>query len=293
MAKAYTHKEAFWNESNKDYLYSLYIENNLSAAEIAKITNSTIDQVRGGLIKFNLHKTKDAFKECMRRISSNEEFLTQREIRHFEKYGVKYPQSLDEVKNKKRLNVMEKYGVDNVMKLNINKEKAKNTRIKKYGKYVSEEQENKRKKTCLEKYQVENPFQEKNFHKKAWKHYLYDNITFDSSWELAFYIWAKDHNKKIFREPLRLNYIDINNKKHFYTPDFLYEDVLIEIKGPHFLSKDGNLINCRTKQPLKDLQECMENNNVKLLLKDDMLPILDYIKNTYGKDYLKSFKLKE
>ena len=38
--------------------------------------------------------------------------------------------------------------------------------------------------------------------------------------------------------------------------------------------------------------QCMIKNNVKILTSIDMKPILKYIKDKYGKDYLKSFKRK-
>ena len=39
--------------------------------------------------------------------------------------------------------------------------------------------------------------------------------------------------------------------------------------------------------------QCMVANNVKILTNKDIQPILIYVKNTYGKNYLKSFKNKQ
>lgn len=293
MAKAYTHKTSYWNETNINELLDLYINQNLSCKEIAKLKNCTYYQVLGGIQRFNIHKTKEKQLLVEKRIM-NDPILKETIVKNnIIKYGVKSPNSLPEIKTKKKETCIIKYGFSNPMKNDRIKKKGTETRFKRYNKYVPDTQENKRIQTCLKKYGVANPFQIKDFHKTAWLHYKYDNNTFDSSWELAFYIWAKDNNKSIIREPTRFYYYDNQNKKHFYTPDFLYDEKeYIEIKGPHFLDKDNNLINCRTKQILKSLQECLKNNKVKLILKKDIIPILNYIKRRYGKDYLKQFKLK-
>ena len=57
--------------------------------------------------------------------------------------------------------------------------------------------------------------------KEKRKRYVYQEIYFDSSWELALYIYAIDHNEEIVREPLRFEYY-YDNKVFYYYPDFLY-----------------------------------------------------------------------
>lgn len=59
-----------------------------------------------------------------------------------------------------------------------------------------------------------------------------DGYHFDSKWELAFYIKNKDEGKKIFREPIKIPYL-IDNKKHYYKPDFRIDDTYYEIKGTY------------------------------------------------------------
>ena len=39
-------------------------------------------------------------------------------------------------------------------------------------------------------------------------------------------------------------------------------------------------------------QKCLLTNNVKILVKQDIKFALDYIKNNYGKNYLKQFKIR-
>lgn len=59
---------------------------------------------------------------------------------------------------------------------------------------------------------------------------MYDNTSFDSSWELYLWIYCKDHNIKIIREPIRLEF-EFNGKKYGYHPDFLIDGQLVELKG--------------------------------------------------------------
>lgn len=62
---------------------------------------------------------------------------------------------------------------------------------------------------------------------KSHHDYLYEGLNFDSSWELAVWIYAKDHNLDIEREPVMLEY-EVNGKVKKYFPDFrLNEDLKI------------------------------------------------------------------
>ena len=80
--------------------------------------------------------------------------------------------------------------------------------------------------------------------------YLYNNINFDSSWELAYYIWLTDNNIEFEYQPnISFEYM-VNGKIHKYFPDFLINDEYIEIKGNQFFDKDNNLINPYTKRIL-------------------------------------------
>lgn len=62
--------------------------------------------------------------------------------------------------------------------------------------------------------------------------YYYDNIIFDSSWELITYIYFKHKNINIQRCYFSYKYI-YDNKEHVYFPDFYLPDTnkLIEVKG--------------------------------------------------------------
>ena len=145
--------------------------------------------------------------------------------------------------------------------------------------------------TCLKKYGVPCYFQTDGSIKQRKALYRYQGLRFDSSWELALYIYAVDHNEPIIREPVRLEYY-INDKIHYYFPDFLYKNQLIEIKGNH-LMKNGKLNSVFEKDSYKDAskQQCMEDNNVRIMNYDDIKFALQYVKQAYGSNHLRQFKV--
>ncbi|MDO8640279.1 MAG: hypothetical protein Q7R33_01945 [Nitrosarchaeum sp.] len=91
-----------------------------------------------------------------------------------------------------------------------------------------------RKDICKEKRNVgirRNP-RYKEFRPTKW--FFYDNIFYQGTWEFKFGLWLRMHNIRFncHRDVRRFEYV-IDNKKHFYCPDFylLDEDKFIEIKG--------------------------------------------------------------
>lgn len=93
----------------------------------------------------------------------------------------------------------------------------------------------------------------------AAKKIKWDNIYFDSSWEVAYYIWCKKHDIDIER-----NYqmFELSNGRKC-CPDFIVNGQLVEIKGDH-LKKNENY---------KYKQKFYTKNNIKVLSYDDLLPI--------------------
>ena len=63
--------------------------------------------------------------------------------------------------------------------------------------------------------------------------YIYNNLKFDSSWELAFYIYCIDKGKNIIRETCSFTY-NCNGLDYSYFPDFRVNGALVEIKGLQF-----------------------------------------------------------
>lgn len=122
--------------------------------------------------------------------------------------------------------------------------------------------------------------------------YEYEDQHFDSSWELSFYIWLKDHDKQfIYHPPFTVEYMSNDNKNHIYCPDFLVEGIFYEIKGTQFFNEKNEPFNMYTKTFWWEKYELLQKNNIKILKKDDIKPYLKYVADTYGKKYLASFKI--
>lgn len=138
-----------------------------------------------------------------------------------------------------------------------------------------------KKKTCQEKYGVDNYAQSKLFHKKAKKNISYDGLYFDSSWELIFYKYHKAVGSDIVRNPISIEYY-VGDKKHLYFPDFSVNGILYEIKGDHFLDKDGILINPFDESQNEKYQakfQCMLENHVTILKSNVIKKMKEYLED--------------
>ena len=131
----------------------------------------------------------------------------------------------------------------------------------------------------------------KEIRSKSHHSYFYEGLDFDSSWELAVWIYAKDHSLDIEREPIMFEY-EVNGKVKKYFPDFKLNEDLIEVKGDHFF-KNGKMI-CPFDESLNDIYEakhqCGLKNKVKFWTSKEMQNILKYVEDKYTKDYLELFK---
>jgi hypothetical protein len=211
-----------------------------------------------------------------------------------ERYGVEYTTKVPDFIAKKEQTNLARYGSVSALSSPKVRKKINETNIIRYGvasQFQRVEVKEKVKQTNLDKYGVINQFQAADFKNKAWKKYTYNELKFDSTWELALYIYAIDHNEKIIREPKRFSYI-VEGKKHFYTPDFWYKNSFIDIKGDHLL-KDGLIVDPYGKLSEQELfakNECIKKNNVLLMTREDISFAFNYVNEKYGKKYLKQFK---
>lgn len=178
------------------------------------------------------------------------------------RYGSENPAAFGSTLYKQGM--INKYGVDNPQKVTSIKHKTEQT--------------------CLRKYGVRNPAQNLEIRQKTERrHYRYNGINFDSSWELAVWIYFTDHNINIEREPIKLPYYD-NNKLHYYFPDFRIYGQLVEIKASWRLQR---LIG--TKK-----YDCMIANKVIIWEDEQIQPFLQYCENKYNdKSWFKQFLLKK
>ena len=258
-----------------------------------KRLNTNLDKY-GYKTSFSTKETQDKVKQTIKEKYDvtnpfqSEQIKEKIKQNNIKKYGVENPQQRPDVQEKTKNTCLERYGTEYAIKSDEIQNKIKQTCINKYGVenvFASDYGKQKIKETCLQKYGCENPQQNREIQIKTLSHYKYNDINFDSSWELAVYIYCIDYNIYIEREPIRLEYINSKGKKSYYFPDFMINNQIIEIKGPQFLDENGNLKN-------KEKQQCMKENNVFLWTIKDVQPYLDYCINKYQDKYwYKQYKI--
>lgn len=230
-----------------------------------------------------------------------------------ERYGVRSPMQNSAMKERIKNTIKEKYSCNfytqsatfkeksehtKTIKYNDktfnNRDKAKITMSTRYGAPTTLESsilQEKIKETCMQKYGCENPMQNHEIQTKAHKSIVFNDINFDSSWELIYYLYLKAKNIKFeFHPKIKFSY-SFKNEDHYYFPDFKIENDFIEIKGPHFF-ENGKMINPydRSQDPLYEAKhQCMIRNHVKIITncKNEMNFILEFYGNEFIKEILK------
>ena len=212
------------------------------------------------------------------------------------KYGTDYftqtLEYIEKIKQTSRTN----YGTDFYVQTEEYKEKSRQTCIEQYGvEYYVQTNEYKKhaRQTCLEKYGVEYPIQNREIMLKCKQKYIYDGIYFDSSPELALYIYLKDTGANFQYQPNVFFWYEYKGKESRYFPDFKIDNRLIEIKGNQFLKEDGTW-QCPYDNLLDDKYEAKRQyalaNNVEIWYSVQYKKYIDYVKNKYGKDCLYLFR---
>ena len=82
--------------------------------------------------------------------------------------------------------------------------------------------------------------------------------------------------------------------KHRYFPDFKIGDLIFELKGDQFFNENGIMQNPYDHSQDKcfaEKQKCMMKNNVILLKSSEYQMFELYVKQKYGCNYLKQFKV--
>lgn len=211
--------------------------------------------------------------------------------------GVEYPGQSKTCREKGWKTYKNKTGYDHNMHNPESKEKVKNTNIKNYGGIgmASKELREKCEATNLTLYGVKHPIQNTEVFRKTKAKYKFDDYIFDSSWELAYYIWLKDNNIEFEYHPKDTFIYEYNNVMHEYCPDFKINNKFYEIKGDLFFENEKmiNPYNRLLDNKMQAKYECMLKNNINILKYNDIKLYLDYINLNYGINYLKTFKIKE
>lgn len=170
---------------------------------------------------------------------------------------------------------------------------TKHYRVGRYLKYCSNACSNadgevieKKSKTLQKNYGVDFVLQIHGMQSKIEKYKLkYDGIVFDSSYEVQYYIYCKDHNIKCIFHPEGLWYEDENGKRHKYFPDFLINDnEYIEIKSSWFL--DNKERNNNTDKSKYNFMV----NVATILTEKELVNVFEYINKKYDLHGRKNFR---
>jgi hypothetical protein len=192
----------------------------------------------------------------------------------FKNYNVSVPLRSPIILERYKETNREKYGVDNYQKLEEVK-KNNSKRMSDFPPMGNFEYVKKMIATTLDRYGT---FSTRVIH-------YYDNNYFDSSWELAYYIYLQNKKIPFLYKPTPISYTTKNGRKHIYHPDFFVNGRYIEIKGDHLISKEGILIDY-SGMPLIEKTKCLSDNNVTILTGKDIAPILEYVTSTFGKNFI-------
>lgn len=196
-----------------------------------------------------------------------------------DRYGGATTLSSPVLREKVEQTKLEKYG----NKYYTNHEKANQTLINKYGENPTRFGSKGYKELIKSKYGAEYYCQTDLFKDSRYKKYFYDNIFFDSSYEVCFYKYHKDHDNDIQYEPTSFLYY-VNGTEHKYFPDFKLNGQLIELKGIHFFedSKMINPFNRELDYLYEAKHQCMLKNNVTIIT-----DCSDYL-NYCGQNFIKN-----
>jgi hypothetical protein len=172
----------------------------------------------------------------------------------FKKYGVRYPTQYPPFLDKACKTKMERYNNPYY----TNTEKISQTKLNRYGRIGG-------------------------FSYK----YNYFGIMFDSSWELAVWIYCIDHGIPIIRCPFIYTYLDSNNKEKKYYLDFWINGKLVEIKGDHFKNNKNQFEspynnNETNTQNMLAKQKIIKEKGIEVWYEKDCEMYIQYARYKYG-----------
>lgn len=177
-------------------------------------------------------------------------------------YGCECALLNEDVKQKSKETCLEKYGEEYYIRTDDMREKSKETMKDKFGvEYTAQSKElrDKMENTCLENFGVKHPLQNHEIYSKAFTKIKYEGKYFDSSWELKYYKYLKEHNIEFIFHPKVKLWYEFEGKFHRYYPDFLLvkENKLVEIKSDYLYK-------------LLLIENTKDNSKYKLMLKNNV-----------------------
>lgn len=253
--------------------YGKGFDNPQKIQEIKNKTKKTNIEKYGGTgfaSKELLEKGRDTCEKLYgyRNIQEDPRILAKRIQTMNERYGVDFAAQNNDIRKKQIATNIERYGGPSALcDPNVLK-KSMDTQIQKYGKlaFIG-----------------------------THSSYIYNDILFDSSWELAFYIYHLSLGHNIIREPYSIPYVDSLGKEHMYYPDFIMDNVLYEIKNDALLNENNIILDRNTfsitEKTLAKTQ-CIRDNNVIILKSADLRDCFSYMESKFGKNWKEKFKRK-
>lgn len=247
---------------NKDWLYSKYIEENMSAKEIADIFGVSSQTIKRALSEFEILKNEELKRNKSAFLT--ESFKEKRKETIYSKYGVEHPFQNEDVKQKYKDTMLDKYGVTSPLKNKDIYEKYVNTMINRYGCVTPLKNEQileKAKETVTNKYSIsilENNLSDKvhirTYEGKPLKDiakennlayttivkYLKDKSVISKE-EFDFFLKSQREGKTGIEIKIsEIFNIDFYNKKILdYRPDFkLNENVYLNVDGLYWHAED-------------------------------------------------------
>ena len=112
--------------------------------------------------------------------------------------------------------------------------------------------------------------------------WLFDDIEFDSKWEIYYYFYLKNNNIN-FQMQVPIDYCESNGKHRIYKCDFylIDSDEYIEIKGDYMMNENDELkvvYESDNQSKLDAKTKCMKEYNVKIISKKEIKSFIDYFK---------------
>lgn len=253
---------------DRDVLYDLYITQNNSAIEVAKILNVSRNTILRSLCKNQIKKDKDAVKLQMEKtnlkkygvknVAQANEIKEKIRQTNLEKYGVENPLQSEKIRRKVEKTILEKYGVEHPLQSKEIYAKVKKTTLEKYGvenSFQSDEIKEKIKKVSLEKYGVEHPFQFDQIKKKKIINNFPNVIKYFADKETTEDFLKKNYNEKT-------------------TVIQLSKDtgVSIAVVGRYIHKyglEDYIEYDCKVSQPEKDIVEYLTSKGITNIVQSD------------------------
>lgn len=262
-AMATTHRQNAWKNKSLEEMKARLDKSKAVCMMRYGVDNPMKNEaIKNKCIETNNNKTEEE-KEAIRTrtaktlaskygtgINSVGDLLKNSEIRHkaretrFERYG-NYnnaekmvetkknwtPEKRQLMLNKLRTSMLEKYGYEIPTQCPAIKQKIKEIWTSKSPEEIKARSD-KIKATLLNRTGLSHPIVGK---------INYYGLIFDSTWELAVWIYCIDHSITITKVTIGFDYYDMCGKSYKYFPDLMINGKLVEIKSDHFFRPDGTM----------------------------------------------------